>query len=103
MRFNIKLFNYKRIYIHFCFLALLNIFFSTENIQAKTFLINDIEISTPFEINFDKNKIIDEGFAQAFNRLVLSILQTQDQKKLSKTPIGLIKSCLLYTSPSPRD
>ena len=94
MRFNIKLFNYKRLYIHFCFLALLNIFFSTENIQAKTFSINDIEISTPFEINFDKNKIIDEGFAQAFNRLVLSILQTQDQKKLSKTSLGLIKSMI---------
>jgi hypothetical protein len=62
MKFNIKLFNYKRLYIHFCLLALLNIFFSTENIQAKTFSINDIEISTPFEINFDKNKIIDEGF-----------------------------------------
>ena len=72
MRFNIKLFNYKRLYIHFCFLALLNIFFSTENIQAKTFLINDIEISTPFEINFDKNEIIDKGFTQAFDRLILS-------------------------------
>ena len=94
MKFNIKLFNYKRLYIHFCFLALLNIFFSTENIEAKTFSVNDIEISTPFEINFDKNKIIDEGFAQAFNRLVLSMLQTQDQKKLSKTPLGLIKSMI---------
>ncbi|MDA8778236.1 hypothetical protein N9M87_00360 [Candidatus Pelagibacter bacterium] len=94
MKFNIKRFNYKRLYIHFCLLALLNIFFSTENIQAKTFSINDIEISTPFEINFDKNKIIDEGFALAFNRLVLSILQTQDQNKLSKTPIGLIKSMI---------
>ena len=94
MKFNIKIFNYKRLYIHFCFLALLNIFFSTENIQAKTFSINDIEISTPFEINFNKNKIIDEGFSQAFNRLVLSILQTQDQKKLSKTPISLIKSMI---------
>ncbi|MDC0250006.1 hypothetical protein OAK18_01235 [Candidatus Pelagibacter sp.] len=73
---------------------MLNIFFSTENIQAKTFSINDVEISTPFEINFNKNKIIDEGFAQAFNRLVLSILQTHDQKKLSKTPLGLIKSMI---------
>ena len=94
MRFDIKQFNFKRLYIHFCFLALLNIFFSTENIEAKTFSVNDIEISTPFEINFDKNKIIDEGFAQAFNRLVLSMLQTQDQKKLSKTPLGLIKSMI---------
>ncbi len=94
MKFNIKLSIFKRLYIHFFFLTLLNIFFSTENIQAKTFSINDIEISTPFEINFNKNKIIDEGFAQAFNRLVLSILQTQDQKKLSKTPIDLIKSMI---------
>jgi hypothetical protein len=94
MKFYSKIFNYKKLYIHFCFLALLNIFFSTENIQAKTFLINDIEISTPFEINFNKNKIIDEGFVQAFDRLVLSILQTKDQKKLIKTPIGIIKSMI---------
>ena len=94
MKFNIKFFNYKRLYIHFCLLALLNIFFSTENIQAKTFSINDIEISTPFEINFDKNKIIDEGFVQAFDRLVLSIVQTKDQKKLSKTSLGLIKGMI---------
>ena len=94
MRFNIKLFNFKRLYIHFYFLALLNIFFSTENIQAKTFSINDIEISTPFEINFDKNNIIDEGFLQAFDMLVLSIVQTKDQKKLNKTPLSLIKGMI---------
>jgi hypothetical protein len=73
---------------------LLNIFFSTENIKAKTFSINDIEISTPFEINFDKNNIIDEGFLQAFDRLVLSIVQTKDQKKLNKTSLGLIKGMI---------
>jgi len=94
MRFNIKLFNYKRLYIHFYFLALLNIFFSTENIQAKTFSINDIEISTPFEINFDKNKIINEGFSEAFDRLILSIVQTKDLKKLSKTSLSLIKGMI---------
>ena len=94
MRFNIKLFNFKRLYIYFCFLALLNIFFSTENIQAKTFSINDIEISAPFEINFDKNNIIDEGFLQAFDRLVLSTVQTKDQNKLNKVSLGLIKGMI---------
>ena len=94
MRLNIKLFNFKRLYIHFFILALLNIFFSTENIQAKTFLINDIEISTPFEIDFDKNKIINEGFVKAFDRLVFSIVQTKDQKKLRKTPLSLIKGMI---------
>ena len=94
MRFNIKLLNYKRLYIHFCLLALLNIFFSTENIQAKTFSINDIEISTPFENNFDKNKIIDEGFMHAFNHLILSIVQTKNQKKLKKTSLRQIKGMI---------
>ena len=94
MRFNIKLFNYKRLYIHFCFLALLNIFFSTENTYAKTFSINDIKISTPFEINFNKNEIIDRGFIKAFEQLILSIVQTKDQKKLKNTSLSLIKGMI---------
>ena len=94
MRFNIKQFNYRRLYIHFFFLALLNIFFSTENIEAKTFSVNDIEISTPFEINFDKNKIIEEGFSQAFDRLILSIVQTKDQKKIQNIPLSTIKGMI---------
>ena len=87
-------FNFKKLYIHFCFLALLNIFFSTDNIHAGTFSVNDIEISTPFEISFNKNKIIDEGFVQAFDQLILSIVQTKDQKKLKKISIGLIKEMI---------
>jgi len=67
--------------MHFCILAFLNIFFSTENIYAKTLTVDDIEISTPFEVNFDKNKIINEGFDQAFDQLILTIVQTKDQKK----------------------
>ena len=94
MKFNYKFFVFNKLYIHFCFVALLNIFFSTENIQAKTFSVNDIEISTPFEINFNKNDIIDKGFIQAFDQLILSIVQTKDQKKLKKTSLNLIKGMI---------
>ena len=94
MKFNFKLISFKRLYIHFCFLALLNIFFSTDNSQAKTFSINDIEVSRPFEINFNKNEIIDEGFIRAFDQLVLSVTQTKDQKKLEKTSLSLIKGMI---------
>ena len=80
--------------MHFCILAFFNIFFSTENIYAKIFTVNDIEISTPFEINFDKNKIIDKGFTKAFDHLILSIVQTNNQKKLKKIPIKLIKGMI---------
>ena len=94
MKFNFKFISFQKLYIHFCFLALLNIFFSTANIHAKTFSINDIEISSPFEINFNKNQIIDEGFVKAFDQLILSILQTKDQKKLRKTPLTIIKGMI---------
>ena len=94
MKFNFKFFTFKKLYIHFCFLVLLNIFFSTVNIYAKSFSINDIEISTPFEINFNKNEIIDKGFIRAFDQLILSIVQTKDQKKLRKTSLPLIKGMI---------
>jgi hypothetical protein len=94
MKFKFKFFILRKVYIHLLFLVLLNIFFSTENIKAKTFSINDIEISTPFEINFDKNKIIDEGFVLAFDQLILSIVQTKDQKKLKNISLKLIKGMI---------
>ena len=91
MKFNLKFVTFQKLYIFFYFLALINIFFSTENIYAKTFPINNIEISTPFEINFDKNEIIDEGFKKAFEQMILSIVQTKDQKKFEYTSLNLIK------------
>jgi len=86
--------NLKLLYNFFLFLALINIFFSTGKSYAKTFSINDIKISTPFEINFNKNEIIDTGFAKAFNELILSIVQSKDQIKLKNTPISQIKGMI---------
>ena len=75
-------------------LALINIFFSTESSASKAFTINDVELSTPFENNFNKNKIVDEGFIQAYNQLILSILQSKDQTKIIKTPLNQIKGMI---------
>ena len=94
MKFNFKYSKLKKLYNYFWFLALLNIFFSTDILHAKTFSINDIELSTPFEIDFNKNQIIDEGFVEAFNQLILSIVQTKDQKKINKTSLSLIKGMI---------
>ena len=88
------LINLKLLYNFFLFLALINIFFSTENSHAKTFSINDIEISTPFEINFNKNEIIDEGFVEAYKELISSIVQSKDQIKLKNTSINQIKGMI---------
>ena len=94
MKFISQLNKLKLLYNFFLFLALINIFFSTENVQAKTFSVNDIEISTPFEINFNKNEIIDQGFIVAFDELILSIVQSKDQIKLKDTSINQIKGMI---------
>ena len=82
------------LYNFFLFIALINIFFSTEYCAAKTFVINDVEISTPFEINFNKNKIIDQGFVQAFSQLVAATVKSSDQKKLKKISLQQIKGMI---------
>ena len=94
MKFISLLSNLKLLYNFFLFLALINIFFSTGKSHAKTFSINDIEISTPFEINFNKNEIIDKGFSQAYNELILSLVQSKDYQKLKSTSINQIKGMI---------
>ena len=84
----------KRLYIFFSFLALIIFFFPTEVVKAKSFEINDIEISQPFEINFDKNEVIDLGFKKAFFELVYSLIKSPDFKKIDNIELNEIKSMI---------
>ncbi len=92
MRCFSKFVKLKSLYNFFLFLALLNIFFSTENSVAKTFLIKGIKVSSPFNASFEKNKIINDGFVKAYEELILTIAQSKDQAKLKKTSIKEVKS-----------
>ena len=94
MKYILKYFKLRSLYNFFLVLALFNIFFSTGNVYAKTFTINDIEISTPFEINFDKNKIIDKGFVLAFNQLISSTVKSPDQEVVKSTTLEQIKGMI---------
>ena len=84
----------KHLYIFFSTLALIIFFFSTEAVKAKSFDINDIEISQPFEINFDKNKVIDLGFKNAFFELMFSLIKSSDFKKIDSIKLNEIKSMI---------
>ena len=84
----------KRLYIFFSSLALIIFFFSTEIVKAKSFEINNIEISQPFEINFDKNKVIDLGFRNAFFELIYSLIKSSDFKKIDSVKLNEIKSMI---------
>ena len=82
----------KHLYIFFCILSLIIFFFSTEKVRAKSFEIDDIEISKPFKKNFDKNKVIDDGFEKAFSELIYKLIKSSDYEKINNLNLNEIKS-----------
>ena len=83
--------HYRTKFIFFIFLFLLIFFFSTGKVRAKAFEITDVEISKPFEMGFNKNKVIDEGFQSAFKKLILLVVNSSDQKKMNNVKLNEIK------------
>ena len=89
-----KFIHLKILYIFFIFLSLNIFFFSTAKTEGKAFDINNIDISRPFEINFNKNEVIDDGFKKAFLELTALILNSSDQKKVNQTRLNEIKGLI---------
>ena len=83
---------FKNLYILFIVLSLNIFFFSTTKVLAKSFEINDIEISKPFENNFNKNIVIDTGFKEAFSKLIQTIIRSADYKKVKNIKLNEIKA-----------
>ena len=94
MKFNTKILHFKKLYIFFIFLSLNIFFFSTVKSEAKAFDINNIDISRPFEIDFNKNEVINAGFKKAFFELISSILSSSDQKKINQVKLNEIKGMI---------
>ena len=94
MRCNIIINHSKILYIFFLFLSLNIFFFSTVKCSAKAFDIDNVNISEPFEINFDKNKVIDEGFKKAYQNLIKKILNSTDQKRIKQIKLNEIKGMI---------
>lgn len=94
MKSKYKILNSENLYIFFVFLSLIIFFFSTTKLEAKAFNIENIEVSRPFEINFDKNKVLDDGFDKAFSELILLILNSNDQKKIGNIKLNEIKGMI---------
>jgi len=82
------------LYIFFIFLSLNIFFFSTAKLEAKAFEIENIDISQPFELDFNKNDVIDKGFEIAFSKLISLIVNSKNQKKIGKTKLKEIKSMI---------
>ncbi|MDC0436062.1 hypothetical protein OAL81_00775, partial [Candidatus Pelagibacter sp.] len=89
-----KLFRFKKVYIFFISFVLFIIIFSTTLLSANTFKVSDIEISSSFDLNFNKNKVIDNGFKASFLNLISMITTSGDKEKLKNTSLKDIKSMI---------
>tara|TARA_B100000579_G_C22734726_1_gene806062 strand:- start:42 stop:1121 length:1080 start_codon:yes stop_codon:yes gene_type:complete len=84
------------VYIFFLFFLINFAKFSTIEASANTYKIADLEISKPYDKNFNKEEIIDIAFEQAFEQLILRIttIEKNQIKKLStlKNIYSLVES-----------
>ena len=94
MQIKKKLNNSNKLYIiFFSFVLFINIIFSTP-LNASLFKISDLEISEPFELNFNKEKVIEKGFIEAFHELISMITTSGDKKKIVDTELMIIKGLI---------
>ena len=89
-----KIFRLQKVYIFFISFVLFIIIFSTTYLHANTFRVSDIEIFSPYELNFKKNSVIDEGFKISFSSLLSMITTSGDKNKIKNIPIKDIKSMI---------
>ncbi len=94
MQFKKKLNNMNKLYIFFFYYVLfINVFLYT-SVNASSFTITDLEVSEPFELNFNKEKVIDKGFREAFIQLISKITTSGDRKKIKNTNLKTIKGLI---------
>ena len=84
MQFKKKLNNLNKLYIFFFFIVLIINIISTSTSSANSFKIKDLEISEPFDAKFNKEKVINKAFKDAFIELISMITTSSDQKKIKK-------------------
>jgi len=89
-----KLLRLQKVYIFFISFVLFIIIFSTTYLNANTFKVSNIEISSPFVVNFNKNRVIDTGFKASFLNLLAMITTSADSNKIKNTQIKELKSMI---------
>ena len=88
-----KFFKLQKVYIFFISLILF-IIFSTNLLHANSFKVSEIEISSPFELNFNKNRVIDDGFRDSFFNLISMITTSGDKNKIKNITLKEIKAMI---------
>ena len=89
-----KLLRLQKVYIFFISFVLFIIIFFTTYLYANTFKVSNVEISSPFRLNFNKNRALDKGFQTSFLNLLTMITTSGDKKKIKNTSTKEIKAMI---------
>ena len=74
--------NYSYLYIFFLVLVFFFNEFSTNNALSRNYNILDIKVEENYDINFDKSKVINKAFEDAFKILIFKLTETKDRPKI---------------------
>ena len=94
MQINKKLNTFDNVYIIFLSTVLIINIILISSVNAISFKITDLEVAEPFELNFNKNKVINKGFKKAFIELISLLTISEDENKIKNTSISVIKTLI---------
>ncbi|MDC3043704.1 hypothetical protein OA160_03580 [Candidatus Pelagibacter sp.] len=84
------------IYLYFFFLVFILVFikFSTAIVLADNYIVKNIKIKEQYDINFNKDKVINKGFEKGFKTLIFKIVESKDKKLFKDIPNNKISSLI---------
>ena len=78
-------------YIFFLTLILFIILMDITKLEARIFKIENVEVSEPFNSNFNKDITINKAFVSAFEELTSTLITSKDKVKLASINLDEIK------------
>ena len=83
-------------YLYFFFLLFILVFikFSTTPVFADNYTVKNIKIKEQYDINFNKDKVINKGFEKGFKTLIFKIVESKDKKLFKDIPNNKISSLI---------
>ena len=84
------------IYLYFFFLLFILVFikFSTTIVLADNYTVKNIKIKEQYDINFNKDKVINKGFEKGFKTLIFKIVESKDKNLFKDIPNNKISSLI---------
>ena len=84
------------IYLYFLFLLFILVFikFSTTKVFADNYTVKNIKVKEQYDINFNKDKVINKGFEKGFKTLIFKIVESKDKKLFKDIPSNKINSLI---------